>query len=57
MKHPFVEKSLLLAAAMTFVLALGACRSVKNGSSGYSCQECSECEKPAAAMAKQPSAK
>jgi hypothetical protein len=57
MKNSALKQALLFSIAFTVLLGLGACKTVKNGAAGSMCQECSDCEKPAGAGAKRPSAK
>jgi hypothetical protein len=57
MKNSPLKQALLLTAALTVLLGLGACQTSKNAGSGSKCEACSDCEKPAGPDAKKPSSK
>ena len=57
MKNSPLKQALLLTAALTVLLGLGACQTGKNAGSSSKCEACSDGEKPAVMGAKQSSSK
>lgn len=57
MKNSPLKQALLLTAALTVLLGLGACQTGKHTDRNSKCGECSDCEKSSGMGAKKPSSK